>query len=379
MKVIIAHTPYEHRGGEDVHVEQLAAHYLALGFKVDFWPANREAPRPNPLQALASLAPASGKDYSLLWAESGADFLHIHNAFPALGIPFFRWLADSGTPALMTVHNHRFFCTNGLALRDGKVCKDCFASPVPWRALAHNCNGDWQKTAYHVGALAQMRTGNLFARAVRVFIAPSPYVAAELERWGMPAGKIRQITHPILWQETSAAPAPAGVDFFYAGRLSPEKGIENLIQAAALLPQRKFLVSGQGPLLARVQYMARKLRNLRLDANLSHAQVLAQLQSAKAAVVPSLCNETLSIFALEAFASGRPCVVPDRESTRWLAEAPFFGLLADTSQPEALAKALEKAATAPAPVPAAVQTLRQKLGESRFRNELRDAVASLGL
>jgi glycosyltransferase involved in cell wall biosynthesis len=278
------------------------------------------------------------------------------------------------------VHNHRFYCTNGLALRDQKICKDCRSNTIPWKALLHNCNQDWKKTAYHTLAIGQLHRNQLLQSSIHRFIAPSPYVKAELQAWGLEAEKITTLIHPIAPHLEPSENTPENkmekIDIFYAGRLSPEKGIEEIIQMAMQAPDLQFAIAGNGPLLARVQYMKRKIRNLKLFSDLPRAQMITLLSRSRLAIAPSLCNETLSQFALEAMCLGKPVVVGNAESTHWLTQNPFFAFSADPQNISAFLQTARQALNSSVNQEK-VQALRIQLGNERYQNELKNIVKDL--
>lgn len=357
-----------------MHVDVLARAYREMGVDVAFFPENRRPPGGLLRASAQSLAPGSGASagFASFFERARPNFIHLHNAFPLLGPRFFRWVLDRRVPLLMTVHNHRFFCTNGLALRDGRVCKDCFASRVPWRPVVYNCNGNVSKSVYHALALGEMHAGDLYRRAVRKFIAPSPYIRDELVRWGVDAARVTHVLNPVeLGDERALKPAATKVDVFYAGRLSPEKGIANLLRAVEAAPGLKFAIAGDGPDRAAVSAASGQLPNLEYFPNYAHRQVLEQILASRIGVLASVCNEILPSFAVECFALGRRCVVPDLESTRWFAHGGWAGTAADTGDVQALLVAIRETLRAPEISDREVAVIRERLGFARFKRELR--------
>lgn len=373
--VIIIHVPYEQHGGEDAHVELLAKAYEAIGVQSVLYPASRKPPLEGRLSAaLGSLAKTERSDeLESLWLEHGKPLLHLHNIYPTLGPRLLRWIIARGATAVMTVHNHRLYCTNGLALHDGRICKECRHSPSLLRPITRNCNADLKKSAYYAAAITQARKGNLFDKAITRFIAPSPYIKDELVELGYAPEKISQIANPIVGEKT--VKADAAIDVLYAGRLSQEKGIVYLLEAARSLSDTRFAIIGGGPLEQEVGDAAAALPNLKYFGAHSHEQTLGFIACAKVGVLPSICNEILPTFVLEAFLQGKRCVVPDQESTRWLAQGDFPGHAAVTNDPIDLVRAIKAALRAPALTLAQTTALRERLGFDRFCVELKMLVS----
>src|SRR5262249_630015 len=129
--------------------------------------------------------------------------------------------------------------------------------------------------------------------------------AVALEKFGPPEARYRQELQALF-----ATPRRCLVGA--AGRLSPEKGFEKLIDAAALVarqtPDAGFVIFGEGPLRAalRQQIAARGLQTQvvlpgfrnDLERYLPHFDVVAL----------SSYTEGLPVIVLEAYAAGVPMV-----------------------------------------------------------------------
>jgi glycosyltransferase involved in cell wall biosynthesis len=142
-------------------------------------------------------------------------------------------------------------------------------------------------------------------------------------------------------------------------RLSPAKGIEDFIDAAARLavrfPAASFLIVGDGaPNDAGKEYRAtleQRAHAAGLGARLVFSgqrldvpQLLAQMT---VAVLPSL-SEALSNALLESMAAGAPVVATDVGGNPEVVEDGVTGLLVPASAPELLAQAIGRLLESPA-------------------------------
>ncbi len=378
-KVLIVHVPYEHRGGEDIHVEILAEAYRRIGLMPVFFPENR-APG---LLSLSEIARSLGSDsvpqaLADVWKNERPVYLHVHNSFPTLGPAFFRWVIREQVPLAMTVHNHRFFCTNGLALRDEKECRACFHSKVAWRPLVHNCNSEWHKSAYHSIAMTEMKLGDLYRRAVRRFVAPSPYIRDELIRWGVPESQVVHILNPV---ENGAEPVEPRVfryDVLFAGRLSREKGLRELLAAFDHLSELRLGIVGDGPEKAWLESRMGKNTQVELLGAVPRERVLELIRESRIGVLPSICNEILPTFVLECFAQGRRCVMSDQRSVQWLSQKEFPGQCAEVRDSQAFARAIRECVARPLPDQMKTEILRKRFQIDRFSEELRELSREFG-
>ena len=147
--------------------------------------------------------------------------------------------------------------------------------------------------------------------------------------------------------------------------------------AAKLLPNVSFVIAGDGPKRAEVEAATKISTNITFLGPVTHDGVLDLICQSRIAALPSICNETLSTFALEVFFQGKRCVVPALDSTSWLAYGDFPGHLAKAGDPADLARAIQEALGSK-PVNATQRDLLQnKLGFNRFCSDLKSLLGSV--
>ena len=94
----------------------------------------------------------------------------------------------------------------------------------------------------------------------------------------------------------------------YLGRLSHEKGVETLIEAAAGTTMR-VAIAGDGPERARLQALAERLRApVEFLGHVSGEPLRELIRDARAIVVPSRWPENCPLVVLEAMASARALI-----------------------------------------------------------------------
>jgi glycosyltransferase involved in cell wall biosynthesis len=157
-------------------------------------------------------------------------------------------------------------------------------------------------------------------------IAASTALAEEAHRLG--AGDVRVIPSGV------DLPANVGVEadppeVLYAGRLSPEKGVLELVEAATGL---NLVVAGDGPLRPRVPGSRGFLPHDELERLYARAAVVA---------CPSR-REGFGVACLEAMAHGRPVVATDVGGLRDLVVDGKTGILVPPGDAAALRTALQR-------------------------------------
>ncbi|MGH9762044.1 MAG: glycosyltransferase family 4 protein [Blastocatellia bacterium] len=136
-----------------------------------------------------------------------------------------------------------------------------------------------------------------------------------------------------------------GCDYaIFVGRLSPEKGLNVLIDAWARLPKGYSLhIAGDGPERNRLerQVRERNVAGVKFLGRLGHDDTIAALKAAKCLVLPSLCYEGFPMCIAEAFACGVPVICSRLGGMQEIVEDGRTGLLFEPGNAADLAKQIE--------------------------------------
>lgn len=335
----MAHSYYRQRGGEDEAFDRQAALLESHGVRVErFTAANAE------LEALSAYTQAArtlwNRDTVARMAGAIAafhpDVVHLHNSFPALSPSIIHAAKAQGIPVVMTMHNYRMACANGLFFRDGKPCEQCMHKGFAWPALRRRCyRGSMAASAVGAGVIGLHRQRGTWELVDR-FIAPSRFAAVRLEAMGVAHDRIRVIPHAVTGD---APPERKRHGLFYAGRLSEEKGLRTLLQAMARLDESHHLtIAGDGPLAELVSQAAKVDTRIRWLGRLSTEAVRAEMHRAIAVVVPSHCYETFGLTAAEAYATATPVIGSALGAIGEIVKEGITGLHFETGNPVDLAE-----------------------------------------
>jgi glycosyltransferase involved in cell wall biosynthesis len=124
----------------------------------------------------------------------------------------------------------------------------------------------------------------------------------------------------------------------FVGRLSPEKGLQTLLSAAAAhgLP---LVVVGDGPLRAEVEACAATVPCVQYHGPSDAVGVAAAMRHCRALVMPSECVEGMPMVVLEAFAAGTPVLASRRGGPGEMIQPGVNGLLFEPGDTEGLVRA----------------------------------------
>jgi glycosyltransferase involved in cell wall biosynthesis len=127
----------------------------------------------------------------------------------------------------------------------------------------------------------------------------------------------------------------------FVGRLSYEKGLDTLLEAAEKAGNLNFLIVGWGPYGLRLRARSSKRHNIRFVGEVSHHNALRYIAGSDVLVLPSYM-EGLSTVILEAMALKVPVVATRVGGNTELVEDGVTGLLVSPKNPDELADALER-------------------------------------
>jgi glycosyltransferase involved in cell wall biosynthesis len=203
------------------------------------------------------------------------------------------------------VHNARIACIQPFLVRDGVECTDCVGrSSLP--GVVHRC---YRGSAVQSAAAAAVQLTHRRAwRGVSRFVAVSDALAQTLRASGTVAPERIRVCHNGL--DADPGPRDAAGDEGYAlyvGRLSSEKGVDLLLDAAVQLPDMRFVIVGDGP--EHTALARRAGPNVEFAGRLARAGVFDALARARVVVAPSRGQEPFGLGVIEAAAVGVPALV----------------------------------------------------------------------
>jgi glycosyltransferase involved in cell wall biosynthesis len=306
MPVLVVHNRYRLEGGEERSV-QLQLDALRRAGISHALLERRSADVSRPKAALALLnGGADTDDVHAAVGELGADVAHVHNMLPLLGPRALQAARQAGAAVVLQLHNLRLFCAIGVAARDGGPCFRCHhRNTLP--GLLLNCRDSVPEAAVYAAALARHQPAVM--ASVDRFVVPSRYAAGQSALLGAPADRIDVVPHYLPSEAfASESRAADGRYALVAARLSPEKGVDTAIEAAALadIPLR---VAGEGDELARLTEFAEvNAAPVEFTSRLDRAGLQAELAGAAMLLMPSRYNEFAGYSALEAMAAGVPVI-----------------------------------------------------------------------
>ncbi len=265
------------------------------------------------------------------------DVVHAHNWIvnSALGPA-----AAAGVPLVMTLHDYSHICVTKRLMEHGR--KRC---PGPSLARCLSC------ASAHYGAIngavtlaantwSARRRAKRIAEAAAVSSAVADAVAIPANGWLHTARLEARVIPNFIPDEIildEIPPTEADAPLLFVGDLSPDKGVQTLLDAYEMLDSPPPLVlAGRTATPDAWRFPP----GAHWAGQLPHEAVVELFRSARAVVVPSVWADPCPTVVLEAMAAGRPVVAAASGGILDMVVDGQTGLLVPPGDAAALAKAL---------------------------------------
>ena len=268
------------------------------------------------------------------------DIVHMNNINFQLTPSIIYGIKKKGIPLVQTVHDYQMICPNHLLYNFDKniPCEKCTQG-------SHlNCIKNKCIHASKIKSIIGVIEAKFYSllktyKKVDLFVCPSNFLENKLiSSKEYYKGKTKTIHNFINKEKFSGNVGETDSYIVYVGRLSKEKGIENIKGAAKLLPEYNFIIAGNGP----DEYMLKDIPNVKLAGFLSGDELTSLMAKAKVLLLPSVCYENCPLSILEAHALGVPVVTMNSGGMAELVKNGVTGTLVDESTPEGIAVKLKE-------------------------------------
>lgn len=319
MRILLSNKFYYRRGGDCIYMlnlEQLLkehGHDVAV-FAMDY-PDNEETPwkkyfPSNMSKLMAFTRPFGAREaknkFGKLLDDFRPDVVHLNNIHTQLSPVIAELAHGRGIRTVWTLHDYKLLCPRYDCLRGGKeICELCFnGDKIPCKT--YRCMKG-SKLASEIGYREAMTWNRKrLEECTDLFICPSRFMAEKMAQGGFRKDKLKVLCN-FIDIEKCRKDGYAKDDYYcYVGRLSHEKGVCTLVEAAARLPY-KLKVIGGGPLLEQL-----KIKNEQLKGNVEFlgfrqwADIKDIVGKARFTVIPSEWYENNPLSVIEAECLGTP-------------------------------------------------------------------------
>jgi glycosyltransferase involved in cell wall biosynthesis len=248
MKFLMIHNDYGAPSGEEIQFYLIRDLLVQHGHEVKVYSRSSTEIPAMPMGNMRAFCagifnPWSRKRVSKLLEEFKPDVVLIKNLFPFISPAILPVIRHAGVPIVMFVANYRLMCPNGLHMNKGKTCEKCLGGRE-YNCVINNCEQNiFKSTGYALRNTVARITG-LYQRNVSAYVCASRFLKQRLMAAGFDGERMHLIPNlvPEFPEETEET---TGSYVGYVGRISREKGVHVLFEAARRSPGIRFRLAGR--------------------------------------------------------------------------------------------------------------------------------------
>lgn len=311
MKVLIVHNDYGKYSGEEAVVDKMAAMLPTIGYEVAQLRMTTADARESLMGKIRGFVsgiycPGGVKAMREAIRRESPDVVNVHNLYPFISPAALKECRKAGVPVVMTVHNFRIMCPTGLFMRDNRPCEMCLERGNEWGCVKYNCEHSRLKSIGYAARNAVARIGRYYRDYVDMFACITDFQRRKLIQAGFPPEKI--VVIPNSMDVPPLTVCEAGNYVAYSGRISREKGVDMIIEAARRHPDIPFKLAGA---VRDTDLVADLPSNVELAGYLSGEKLRDFYANARFFVMASRWYEGFPMTILEAARFAKPIVAPD--------------------------------------------------------------------
>lgn len=308
MKILLLHTKYTSRGGEDVVFEQ-EYELLKTKFNVEAITFQNKKGFKGLLQFFLSLY--NLHSYFLVNKKIktfNPDIIHIHNMHFAASPAVIRCAARHKKKIIVTLHNFRVICPTATLFYNNAIFEHSLHQQFPWRAI--------QKKVFRNSALLtfwlaftnwfhfKIKTWN----KVHLYIVLTNFARQKYLQSHFSVNNKNILVKPnFTFLNNHSSAINRNNKFLYIGRLSVEKGIIFLVKTC-VENNIELDIIGEGELENEINALLHNSNTVKLLGPKKKDEVALYMKQYSALLFPSICYEGMPMVILEAFAASMPVI-----------------------------------------------------------------------
>lgn len=321
MKILLSNKYYYPRGGDCVCTINLEELLKTHGHEVAIFAMQYPETLPTPwskyFPSEINFKPGKGmieaflrpfgsnevrKKFNSLLSDFKPDIVHLNNIHSQLSPIIVELAHQKGIKTIWTLHDYKLLCPRYDCLRNGKeTCEECFTNKH--KVLEHKCMKNSLIASFLSYKEAVKWNKNRLESCTDVYICPSKFMTNKMLQGGFKKEKIRTLCNFIDVAKCHRKVYEKDKYFCYIGRISHEKGIKTLIEAANDLPF-KLIVVGEGPLIEDMQAIAHN--NIEFVGFKQWNEIKEIVGKALFTVIPSEWYENNPLSIIESQCLGTP-------------------------------------------------------------------------
>lgn len=249
-KLLIIHNFYREYGGEDANIfEEIK--FFEKNYDVEFFSFDNSQKINfyDLINFIFRTNPKSNKLIEEKINQFNPDVVYIHNIWFKVGLGIFKIFKKNNIKVLVKIHNFRYKCAphffSGNHLNNSKICNACGYKKIGFFNFNKYYENSYIKSLWLYGFTKKYN--QILKNHDLEVVAITEFHKENLVNFGIPRDKIHIINNPILFEDKIENKQSSN-SVIFAGRLSPEKGLDKLLSVWTNLQNNelKLIVIGDG-------------------------------------------------------------------------------------------------------------------------------------
>mgnify|MGYP001182757262 CR=1 FL=1 len=315
-KILLIHNKYRNIGGEDIAVQN-EIKFLKKYYTVKVLYFDNVINRSSYIKQIISFFLNSNKESIRLTKVAIEDFqpdlVYVHNTWFKASVGIFKLLKKNNLQTFIKLHNFRYDCTRSYFIKNHlsqkETCPACGLRYRKFKIFNKYFENSYLKSLFAIiygRAYFKVLTDNYF----NLFVLTN-FHRDYLFSLGIKKDKIYVLPNSI--KITDKTLATSGERFIlYAGRISSEKGVEEIIKSYLKIEDTglKLKIVGQGPTLEK---LINKYKNPNIEflGELQNSKVIKIMEKAMIVITATKLFEGQPTLLCEASSLGIPSIFPE--------------------------------------------------------------------
>jgi glycosyltransferase involved in cell wall biosynthesis len=289
MRILLVHNYFKDPGGEETYVDMINNLLKKNGNYVHLYTKhNQIIEKMNFLQKISLVMgmfwnSKANTEIGKIIKTFKPNVVHFNNIYPLIS-PSVYWICKKNNVRIIqSILDLRFLFPN--MYPQGLLKSSLYSLVIAW----HKIIGTFDLVDKYIFTAEYVR---------RLYLSNSSII--KIDKSIIVPYDIRPYKGKLLRRENT---------FLFAGRLSEEKGPQDLLEVFKDIPQAKLIIAGDGPLKSKLTRL-KNYPNIKFLGRITKKVVLKLMASVKIVIVPSRVQETLPMAVFEAFSCKTPVLVP---------------------------------------------------------------------
>ena len=312
-KILVVNTIYKEKGGEDTNIVDEVS-FLKNFYEVKYLEFKNEG-KLSIIDLISFVFNSNLKSNKLIRDaidEFKPDIAYVHNTWFRANIGIYKILKKKGIRVFHKIHNFRYFCCNFFLLRNHiKDTEYCYMCNLQKENKIFNKYYQNSYLKSFFGILYGKKIYRLILSGDLNLLVMTNFHKKFLIELGVKPENIDTFSNPISYKNTNEYNQISNY-LVYAGRVSQDKGVEELIKAwiKADVSNLSLKIIGDGKMLNELKekYI---LPNIKFLGLLSHEETLELIKNSRGVVTATKMYEGQPRLLCEASINGIPSLFPD--------------------------------------------------------------------